>query len=749
MYDSKEQSLIPGEFSQSDSTETSLINFIHTLWLRKRLLVSVTLSLSILAVLIIYQLVPRYTATTQLLIGINAAKVVDIEEVMSGNLKGDPAVIGEMEVIKSRELAHKIIDLLHLEQYKEFNPELRKPGFLAQFTLKNLLPESWQEAIGLEKIDNRTPEEKENARLTILTNIFLGKLKVTQIKRSQVINVAFESEDPKLAAKIANEIADKYIVGQLQAKFDATKKATSWLNDQLGELKQKVESSERAVEQYRKTHGLLEVSKDIGLSQQQMSEVNSQLIIARAQRAEAEAKYQQVEAIARSGRDIDSVAEVLSSTLISNLRQQESEVQRKYSEMLVEFGPRHPRMIQMQAELEDIQAKVRSEVKKIAAGLHNSMEVARAREGSLNASLRQMESKTSGSNQAEVELHALEREATANKALFETFLGRFKETASTQGIAQADARVISFAEIPLGASYPKKNLLLMSSMFGSLFIGILLVFILEMLNPGVRSPEQIQELFNMSTLGIVPKVMGDNIVPHEYLLAKPQSSLAEAVNTLRISLSLLNPDAEVKSLLVTSSVPGEGKSTLSALTARHSASAGQRVVLVDTDLRRPSIGRMFKLKESTLGLTDLLIHHDLSINDVLVEDAETGMKILTRGKSAFVNPVDLFASQRMKSIVDELREKFDLIILDSAPIMAVPDTRILTGLVDKTIFVLNWDSTPKKVVHSALHLLSKDGHANIAGIVLQKVNLQQYGRYGYGDSGYYYHYGRYNQYYTS
>lgn len=749
MYDSKEQSLIPSEFSQNDNTETSLINFIHTLWLRKRLLVSVTLSLSILAVLIIYQLVPRYTATTQLLIGINAAKVVDIEEVMSGNLKGDPAVIGEMEVIKSRELAHKIIDLLHLEQYKEFNPELSKPGFLAQFSLKNLLPESWLEAMGLVKIDNRTPEEKEDARLTVLTNIFLGKLKVTQIKRSQVINVAFESEDPKLAAKIANEIADKYIVGQLQAKFDATKKATSWLNDQLSELKQKVESSERAVEQYRKTHGLLEVSKDVGLSQQQMSEVNSQLIIARAQRAEAEAKYQQVEAIARSGRDIDSVAEVLSSTLISNLRQQESEVQRKYSEMLVEFGPRHPRMIQMQAELEDIQAKVRSEVKKIAAGLHNSMEVARAREGSLNASLRQMESKTSGSNQAEVELHALEREATANKALFETFLGRFKETASTQGIAQADARVISFAEIPLGASYPKKNLLLMSSLFGSLFVGVLLVFILEMLNPGVRSPEQIQELFNMSTLGIVPKVMGDNIVPHEYLLAKPQSSLAEAVNTLRISLSLLNPDAEVKSLLVTSSVPGEGKSTLSALTARHSASAGQRVVLVDTDLRRPSIGRMFKLKESTLGLTDLLMHHDLSIDDVLVEDAETGMKILTRGKSAYVNPVDLFASQRMKSIVNELREKFDLIILDSAPIMAVPDTRILTGLVDKTIFVLNWDSTPKKVVHSALHLLSKDGHGNIAGIVLQKVNLQQYGRYGYGDSGYYYHYGRYNQYYTS
>ncbi|MCX7093233.1 MAG: polysaccharide biosynthesis tyrosine autokinase [Methylobacter sp.] len=749
MQDSKDQSLISGEFLQNDKTEISLINFFHTLWLRKRVFLSVIFSLTIFAILIIYQLVPRYTATAQLLIGINATKVVDIEEVMTGNFKGDAAVIGEMEVIKSRELAHKIIDQLHLEQYPEFNPKPQKPGLLAQFSFKNLLPESWKEAMGMIKIDSRTAEEKEEARLTRLTNIFLSKLKVSQVKRSQVINVAFESQDPKLAAKIANEVADKYIVGQLQAKFDATKKATDWLNDQLVELKQKVESSERAVEQYRKTHELLEVSKEVGLSQQQMSEVNSQLIIARAQRAEAEAKYQQVEAIAKSGRDIDSVAEVLNSSLISSLRQQESEVQRKYSEMLVEFGQRHPRMIQMQAELEDIQAKVRSEVKKVAASLRNSMDVARAREGSLSSSLRQMESKTSGSNQAEVQLHALEREATANKALFETFLGRFKETASTQGIAQADARVISFAEIPLGASYPKRNLLLMSSVVGALLFGVFLVFILEMLNPGVRSPEQIQDLFNMSTLGIVPKIVDANALPHEYLLTKPQSSLAEAVNTLRISLSLLNPDAEVKSLLVTSSVPGEGKSTLAVLIARHSACAGQRVVLVDTDLRRPTIEKMFKFKDRKLGLTDLLMQHDLSINDVLVDDPETGMKILTGGKSAFINPVDLFASQRMKSIVNDLRERFDLVILDSAPIMAVPDTRILAGLVDKTIFVLNWDSTPKKVVHGALHLLNKDGHSNIAGVVLQKVNLQQYGRYGYGDSGYYYHYGRYNQYYNS
>lgn len=745
---SNDHYLLSNEVLDDNASETSLHDYLHILWLRRRLLLNSTIFIVLLAVLVIFQLVPRYTASTQLLVGIKAAKVVDIEQVMTGSFNGDSAVIGEIEVIKSRELARKVIESLKLDQYQEFNPSLKAPGFLSTVNPLNLLPEGWQESIGLKAIDVRSEEEKQESLQTALINNFLAKLTVTQVKRSQVITVSFESEDPKLAAKIANTIADKYIVGQLQAKFDATKKATDWLNDQLGELKQKVEVSEQAVQQYRRVHALIDVNKDVGLSQQQLSEVNSQLFIARAQRAEAEAKFQQVESIIRSGRDIDNMADVLNSPLISSLRQQESEVQRKYSEMLVEFGPRHPKMIQMQAELEDIKAKVNSEVKKIAGGLRNNLDVARAREASLSGSLRQIESKTVGNNQDEVQLRALEREATANKALFETFLGRFKETTSTQGIEQADARVISFAEVPLSASFPKKNLLLLVSLMGALLFSVTLVFVLEHLNPGVRSPEQIQDLFNVSTLGIVPKLFDADVLPQDYLLDKPQSALAEAINTLRISLSLLNPDAEVKSVLVTSSVPSEGKSTLATLLSRHSAKAGQRVVLVEADLRRPVIGKSFGFDKDTLGLTDLLSNHNLTLNDVLVTDSKTGMSILTRGKVGYINPIDLFASQRMKAIITELRSQFDLVIMDSAPIMAVPDSRILQGLVDKTIFVLNWDSTPKKVVRNSLQVLMKDGHNNMAGIVLQQVNLKQYGRYGYGDSGYYYHYGRYNHYYS-
>ncbi len=748
MTDYQNSTSFVGDVQQNAASGASLNHIFNVLWLRKRILLSVTFTISLLAVLSIYQLVPRYTASTQLLIGINSHKVVDIQEVLGGGVAGDTAVIGEMEVIKSRELARKLISELNLEQYEEFNPDLKKTSFFAQLNPKNLIPESWKIATGVEAIEASDADKKE-VHLTHLTNAFLSKLTVLQVKKSQVVSISFESIDPKLAAHLANKLADKYILGQLQAKFDATKKATDWLNDQLSDLKKKVEHSEFAVENYRKSHNLIEISKGTGVSQQQLSEISSQLITSRAQRAEAEAKYQQIEAIARSGKDIDSVADVLNSGLITSLRGQESEVQRKYSEMLVEYGPRHPRMIQMQAEINDIKAKIAQEIKKIAASVRNTLEVSRAHESSLSGSLKQIENKNTGNSQAEIALHALERESTANKALFETFLGRFKETASTQGISQADARVISFAEIPLGPSFPKTNILIPVSLLSALLLGIAAIFVLEKLSPGVRSPEQIQELFNMPTLAIIPVISDLKMKPHEYIIDKPQSGLAEAINTLSISLSLLNPDSLVKSILITSSVPSEGKSTLATLLAKQAASTGKRVLLIDCDLRRPTIGKSFGIDKSLPGLTDLLMNHDLEINEVLIDAPQSSLKILLNGQAAYVNPSNLFSSHRMTAIMDQFKTQFDLVVLDSPPIMAVPDTRILGRLVDATIFVLHWDKTPKKVIANALQILNSDGHNNLAGIVLQKVNLAQYGRHGYGDSGYYYSYSRYKEYYTN
>ena len=731
-----------------DDDEISFGEILHTLWLRRRLIITVTLFITILAILVIFQLTPRYKANAQLLIGTDS-RVVDIQSVLASDLMGDSAILGEMEVIKSRTLVKRVIKTLHLEDVEEFNPLLKEQSALAFLNPGNWISEELKQSLGLSRIEEeKTEEEQHTELLSRMADVFQEKIKVSQIKRSQVVNIEFQSESPKLAAKIANEIAEKYIIGQLEAKFDATKKATDWLDAQLAKLKDKVELSEHAVELYRQENDITQVKGNIGLSQQQLSEINSQLIIARTQRAEAEARLRQVQRLIRQGGQVGSVSEVLNSVLIQRLKEQEAVLQRKYSEMSVEFGSKHPKMLNLRAELTDIKAKIQSEIQKIAASLQNELDIAKTREGSLRTSLRQIQEQTGGDREAEVGLRALEREASANRALFETFLTRFKETTSTQGMEEASARVISEAEIPLEASFPKKKLLLIVSVFGGLFFAVVLAFVLEMLNQGLRSPEQVQEHLHLPTLGVVP-MCDIKQEAHDYVLEKPHSSLSEAINSLRVSLMLLNPDEQVKTLLVTSAVPSEGKSTLAMLVARISAQAGQKVVIVDTDFRRPTVEKKLGMDVSQPGLTDLLMQHDLSVSEVLSVDDKTGMKVLARGMSSYVNPADLFASQRMKNILDELKRDFDLVILDSPPVMAVTDSRVLSRMVDKTLFVLRWDATPRKVVKAGLQQMAQSGADNVAGIILQQVDLKQYGSSSYGDSGHYYHYGKYGQYYNS
>ena len=728
-----------------DDKQASLENFLHTLLLHKRLIITITLLISILAVLLIFQLTPRYKASTQLLMG-TKSRVVNIQTVLTNDLMNDGAILGEIEIIKSRSLAKKVIQSLHLEQVDEFNPPPEKESALTFLNPKNWISDELMLSLGLSKVAvNNTEAEKQRLLMHRMVNAFLSKLKVSQIKRSQVVTIKMESESPALAAKMANTLADKYIIGQLEAKFNATKKATDWLNNQLTRLKQKVEQSEHAIELYRQKKGITQSKGNIGLSQQQLSEINSQLIVARAQKAEASARVSQVQQLIRSGGDVSSVSEVLNSSLIQRLKEQQSTLQRKYSEMSVEFGKKHPKMIQLRAELADIKSKITTEVKKIAASLQNELEIVSIRQNSLTSSLKKIQQQTGGDREAEVGLRALEREASANRVLFETFLTRFKETTSTQGMDEANARVISEAEVPLLASFPKKTLLLSISILGALFFAIVLAVVLEKLNPGLKSPEQIDQFLHLPTLGIIPTITAQQEA-HDYVLHKPHSYLTEAVNSLRVSLMLLNPAEQVKSLLVTSAVPSEGKSTLAMLIARVSAQAGQKVVLVNADFRLPTIEQKLGIDSTQPGLTDLLLQHSLPIKDILLQDEKTGMKILSRGMSSYINPADLFASKRMQQIMDELKEDYDLVILDSPPIMAVTDSRVLSSLVDKTLFVLSWDSTPRKVAKAALHQMAQSGTNNIAGIILQKVDLNQYSR---SDSGYYYHYAKYRQYYIS
>jgi capsular exopolysaccharide synthesis family protein len=311
----------------------------------------------------------------------------------------------------------------------------------------------------------------------------------------------------------------------------------------------------------------------------------------------------------------------------------------------------------------------------------------------------------------------------------------------------SDARVLSPAEVPGGPSYPNRrqkltNIVLMG------FLGACgLVLLLHFLNPGLRSPEQIRQALGRYVLGVVPLVKG-KMEMHDYVLDKPQSGMVEALNSLKFSLKLSDPDIQVRTVQVTSSIPEEGKTSLALSLARVEAGSGKKVVLVDGDLRRSSIVKKLGLKRGHKGLSDLVVAGDVPLDDYLMRDERGKMDFMPVGTAEYANAGDIFSSLRMAHILEQLKERYDLVVIDAPPVMAVADARIIGRLVDKTLFVVRWNQTPGKVARAALEQLERYG-TDVAGIVLQQVDLQRYGRFSHGDSGYYYHYGRYGKYYSS
>jgi len=731
---------------QHEETPISIRNIFHSFWIHRYLFVFIVIVVGIIGMVLVSRLVPRYTSETKVLIGVPISQVIDVKSVLSGDMNSEFALKSESETILSRELAKKVITKLDLLNVPEFNPNSKSSEKSSPSALnpKSWLPDSIKSKLGLEENEAVISDEEKQARIMLAaTEIYIGKLKVEPVKGSQIVSIKFESLSAKLAAKIANAHAESYIVGQLQVKFEATEKANAWLNSRLTDLRAKVVNSEKAVESYRAAHGLVSGSnKEAGLVGEQLSEINNQLITAKVQKSEAAARLEQVAKLRNSGMDIEAVSEVLSSPLIQNLRGQETELTRKLSEISVELGQNHPKMKSTTAELSGVRTKIKAESGKIIAGLHNELNIANTRVTNLQNSLVASQRIADQNGKEEVQLRALEREANANKLLFETFLNRFKETTSTQGTEQADARVISVAEVADIPSFPKKKMLLMMVIVMAFGSASAVVFLLEFLRAGLRSPEEVEAHLGFAALGLMPKIT-EKIAAYDYLLTKPNSSLAGAINSLRISLILSSPDKSVSSLIITSTLPNEGKTTLALSLARSAAITGQKVIVIDADFRQSSLTKYLGITNNAQGLTDLILSSDAVLKDCLCKDGKTGLMIMPKGSVEYLNSADVFASERMKSLLTTLRAEFDLIIFDTPPVLAATDARVLASLVDKVVFVVAWDKTPRTIVKTGLDELLKSA-SHIAGIVLQQVNLQQY-TYSSGDSGFYYYYSKYRE----
>jgi succinoglycan biosynthesis transport protein ExoP len=727
--------------SRARGLMTTLVDFLQILWRRKMVVIATVLAALVAAVIYIVAATPKYSATVTLLIQNKEDtfnQLAQIQAAINGGPNVAEDVLTEVEVMRSRRLEAKVVDSLDLVNDPEFNTSLQ-PGNIVSDTLAWLSPGHLISLVMPTQDEGEVSEEKRKAlEREKVIDAFSSNLSVSQLGQARVFYISFLSENADKAARIANALADAYIVDRLDARYEETRRATDWLTQKIADLRSGLSQKERVVEEFRKEAGLLAGTGGSTLVTEQVSELNAQLIVARTARAEAEAKLAQIRRLAQTPGGAAAAADVLGSPVIIALLNQEAEVKRMAAQLNDEYGERHPRMISVRAELRDVQGKISAEVAKVVQKLENDVGVARARETSLQQGLDQLKRTVAQTNTADVHLRALEREVEADRTMLQSFMNRFEEMSAQLDLnQQSTVRILSRAIGPDQPSWPKKPLTLVVAFLGSALLGIGLVFLLEQFDRGFRSGEQIEEQTGVRSLGMVPALEGSRRRvgdPVDYVLKRPASSLGEAIRSVYTSILMAGPEKNGQSVLITSCQPGEGKTTLSMCLARMFASSGRKVAMIEADVRRPRASDALRVPAQP-GLVELLTDR-ADLADVLHKDEKSGAYIIPAGGPA-ADPTHILASPGVRSVVDALAKNFDLVIVDSPPLMAVADARILAPQVDTTVLVVHWGKTHRNVVSLGLKKLFETG-ARIGGVVLAQVDAKKHAQYGYGDSAYYY-----------
>ncbi len=704
-------------------------------WRRWKLILAAAAVVMALAFLVMLMIAPRYTATAQVLLEPRKEKIFGAESIMPELNLETGNVDSQLSVIQSINLLRRVVEKEKLTADPEFGSAPRA-GLFSLLTDLFQPEEAKQAAVA--KPDGAIPPD-------VLRSIgrLRNALEVTRVNRTYVLSIAVTSEDPVKATRLANAVADAYVVDQLDARYDAAKRASSWLAERMEGLQDQLRQSEQAVAAFRKEHNLQATSSGdnkITISDQQLSELNAKLIAARADTAEKRAKYEQAAQVTARGGNAQAIPDVVRSLVINQLRTQQAEVARKEADLSAHYGEQHPLVINTRAERRDIDRSISAEVQRILLNLKNDYDVAKSREESLQASLGQITGQTGQDNGVAVRLRELERLNTANKTLFDNFLSRANITREQASFEEREARVISPATKPSAPSFPKKGLVEALAGVVGLLLGVGGSVALDMLNSGFTTARELEEKLGYPVLASIPlladkdRKIDDKLVdPARYLIGKPLSRYAELVRSIRVGIQMADVDNPAKVILVTSSMPSEGKSTLARSLAFSAVKSGQRVALLDCDLRHPSLSKSFGLEDKP-GLVDFLTA-SVPFEDVI--SRQDGLTIFPAGMKS-QNPPDLLGSERLKRVVEKLREAFDYIIIDSAPVEPVIDARVLSTIVDKVVFVVRWQVTKREMVGPNLDFFARNH--KLAGVALTMVDEAKTPRYGaYAQySGHYY-----------
>jgi exopolysaccharide transport family protein len=710
-----------------------LVDYLKVLHKRRWTAATAFLVVFVGATLYTFTVTPIYEARTRLLIESDNPNIISFKEVIDEQGAKADYYQTQYNILQSRVLARKTLDGLKLWDNPYFGgrPAEAEPGLFGRL-------------FGFGGSDRTAGSESANAGETIeqsrAIDDFLAHLTVSPIRNSRLVDLRYRLPDAALATRIVNALAKSYIEQNLEYKFVASKEASDWLGERLAEQRKEVEQAEAALQRYREQNDAISLEDRENIVVQKLADLNSAVTQAKTERFQKQALYNQLQSLRGNSAALDSFPAILSNSYIQQQKAELSQLQSQYTQLSEKLGDKHPDIIKVRSAIQLAQMRLDGEVAKVVQSVRNEYQAALAKENSLIAALSSQKGEAQTMNRKAIDYGVLERDVESSKQIYESLLQRAKETGVSTELKTSNIRVVDAAEQPMYPVSPRRALNLTLALFGGGLLAFGLAFFFEYVDSRIKSPDEIKAHLGLPSLGMVPALDPKTWKGREPLInGGVPPNFAEAFRAMRTNVLFSSAEEGSRSLVITSTGPGEGKTMVAANLAIGFAQTGQRVILIDADMRRPRVHTMFKQKQEP-GLSNLMVGHATPSSSIR-KTGVPGLWLLTAGHLP-PNPAELIGSQRFKEFIRLLGEHFDSVIIDSPPIMAVTDAAIAASAATGIVFVVGAEMTSRHAARAAIEQL-QNGRPHFLGAVLNRVELE---RNAYYYSSYYRReYGQYYQ----